>query len=135
MICKLCQKYPPIPKLAPSPSRSPFPQDQTHEEILNSNSSATIVLQNLIRGRLCATTINIRCARGLFESCRVFADVGPPYVVECAGSEAVHAFAIVWADENVGEGGAGLEDEDCIRVATFCLPVAGAALVWVLVLF
>ena len=73
-------------------------------------------------------------ARGLFESCGVFADVGPPYVVECAGSEAVHTFAIVGADENVGEGGAGLEDEDCVRVAAFRLAVASGAYVWVLVL-
>jgi len=47
------------------------------------------------------------------------------HVVEGTGPLAVHALAVVRADDDVAERGAGLEDEDGVGVAALGLVVAG----------
>jgi hypothetical protein len=71
------------------------------------------------------TAIHIRRPGLLLERRRVLAHVGPPHVVQRAGAETVNAFAVVGSDDDVGEGGAVLEEEDGVGIAAFGLVVAG----------
>lgn len=61
----------------------------------------------------------------LFEGSGIFAYVGPPHVVERAGPETVHAFAVVGPDDYIGEDCAFGEEEDGVRVTALGLFVAG----------
>lgn len=83
------------------------------------------MLQDLVAGLAGAAAVDVRGARLLLEGGGVLADIGPPDVIEGAGAEAVDALAVVGADDNVGEGGAILEDEDSVAITTFGLIVAG----------
>ena len=61
----------------------------------------------------------------MLERGGVFAYVGPPDIVQCAGTETVNSFSVVGPDDHVGEGRAIFEDENGIAVATFGLFIAG----------
>lgn len=69
--------------------------------------------------------IDIRRAGRLLERRSVLAHIGPPDVVERAFPQTVDAFAVVGADDHVGQRGAVGEEEDCVCVAAFGLVVAG----------
>jgi hypothetical protein len=95
-------------------------------EVLHSNGSATIVLQNLVAGALGTTAVHVRSARGLFECCGIFTDIQPPNIVKGTCTQAVNTFAVVWTNNNVRKGSSSCKNEDSISVATFGLVVAGA---------
>lgn len=94
-------------------------------EVLHSNGSTTVVLQDLIFRLAGTSTVDIGCTRGLLEGRRILAYICPPHVVERASSQAVHAFAVVRSDDDIGKHGAILQDEDCIGVTTLGLVIAG----------
>jgi hypothetical protein len=72
------------------------------KEVLHSNSSTTIVLEHLILSVTGTASIDIGCAGRLFEGRSVLAHIGPPHVVQRAGTETVHTFAVVGTDDDVG---------------------------------
>ena len=83
------------------------------------------MLEDLVARLPCTPTVDIRSTRLLLERRSVLADVCPPYVVERAGTQAVHTLAVVGPNDHVGEGSSVLEDEDGVSIATFGLVVAG----------
>jgi hypothetical protein len=94
-------------------------------KVLDGNRTSAIVLQHFIGSVSRTTAVDPRSAGSLLEGRRIFTYIGPPDVVEGAGSEAVHAFAVVGADDNVGEGGAVCEEEHGVGVSAFGLVAAG----------
>lgn len=79
------------------------------------------MLQDLVAGLARTTAVDKRGARGLLERGSVLTHVDPPHVVQRAGAQAVHALAVVRADDHVGEDRAVFEDEDGVRVSAFGL--------------
>jgi hypothetical protein len=98
------------------------------EEVLDGNSSTTVVLQDLVRSTLGTTTVDVGCSGGLLEGSSVLTDIKPPDVVQGTCTETVNTLAVVGADDDVGENGTGLENENCIGIASFGLVVAGGDL-------
>jgi len=70
------------------------------------------VLENLVSARFGAAAVDVGCSGGLLESRGIFADVDPPDVVQGASAEAVNTFAVVGTDDDVGENGSGLKNEN-----------------------
>jgi hypothetical protein len=84
------------------------------------------VLEHFIVRITGTAAIYVGCARLLFERSSIFAHVGPPYVVERAGAETVHTFAVIRANDDIGKHGAFGEEEDGVRIAAFGLFFARA---------
>jgi len=76
------------------------------------HGAAAVVLQDLVLGAEGSTAGDGGGVAGLLllDGEGVLADGGPPDVGQLAGAHAVHAFDLVGADDDVGEGGAGLSD-------------------------
>jgi hypothetical protein len=76
------------------------------------HGAAAVVLQDLVLGAEGSAAGDGGGVAGLLllDGEGVFADGGPPDVGQLAGAHAVHAFDLVGADDDVGEGGAGLGD-------------------------
>lgn len=72
------------------------------KEVLHSNSSTTIVLEHLVLSVTGTASIDVGCAGRLFEGRSILAHIGPPHVVQRAGAETVHTFAVVGTDNDVG---------------------------------
>jgi hypothetical protein len=74
------------------------------------HGAAAVVLQDLVLGAEGSTAGDGGGVAGLLllDGEGVLADGGPPDVGQLAGAHAVHAFDLVGADDDVGEGGAGL---------------------------
>jgi hypothetical protein len=99
------------------------------EEVLDGDGSTSVVLQDLVRGGLGSSTVDVGGTRGLLEGCGILANVSPPDVVEGTRAEAVNSLAVVGANDDVREDSTGLENEDGISIATFLLAVAGVIFV------
>lgn len=80
-------------------------------EVGDLDGAAAVELDDLVRGVEGAAALDEGGARGLLERDGVLADVLEPDVDEGAGALAVHALGLAGADDDVGEGGAVLEDE------------------------
>jgi hypothetical protein len=109
-------------------------------EVFDGDSSATVVLDDLVRGVEGSSSTDIRGAGGLLYGqgiCLVLAKhdvwtghgttftyVLPPDILDSAGAHAVHAFNLVLADDYVLESATTLDQEDCIRVTAFVVPGA-----------
>ena len=65
--------------------------------------TGTVMLDNLVRGSLGATTNNVGGAASLLDRDGVLADVLEPDVVEVAWTEAVYAFLLILADDYIPE--------------------------------
>lgn len=74
------------------------------KEVLDCHCTSSIVLQDLVFGITGPAAVDVGRAGCLLKGRRVLAHVGPPDVVEGAGTETVHALAIVGPDDHVGEG-------------------------------
>ena len=74
------------------------------------HGSAAVVLQDLVLGAEGSAARDGGRVAGflLLDGEGVLADGGPPDVGQLAGAHAVYAFDLVRADDDVGEGGAGL---------------------------
>lgn len=89
-------------------------------------AAAAVVLEDLVVGAESAAAGDGGGVAGLLllDGEGVLAHGGPPDVLELAVAEAVHALGLVGADDDVGERGAFLEDEDGVAVAALRLPRA-----------
>lgn len=94
-------------------------------EVLDGDQTPAVVLEDFVAGTAGTAAVDVGGSGGLAEGGGVLADVGPPDVVEGAGSFAVYALAVVGTDDDVGEGCAVLEDEDGVFFAAFGLVGAG----------
>jgi len=65
--------------------------------------TGTVMLDNLVRGGLGATTNNVGGAASLLDRDGVLADVLEPDVVEVAWTEAVDALLLILADDYIPE--------------------------------
>lgn len=97
-----------------------------HIEVLHGHSSTTIVLEDLVTGALGTSTVNVACSTGLLERGGILAYVEPPDIVESASPKAMDTLAIIGADNDIGERGTGLENENCIRITPLSLVIARA---------
>lgn len=96
------------------------------EEAGDGESTATVVLEDLVLSTLSTATDDVGGARGtlLLDGESVFADGSPPDVLESARAEAVDTLDLVGGDDDVGESGALLEHEDSVAVTTLGLATA-----------
>ena len=109
-------------------------------ETIDGDDSLTVVLNNLVRGRLGASTLDHGVAITL-QGKSILANIDPPDVLNGARSLAVNTLNLVYcyqyifypaletswltfADNGVLEGTAVLDDEDGVRVATLSLTSA-----------
>ena len=92
-------------------------------ETVDGDSSLTIVLDDLVGGRLSTSALD-NGVTVTFQGKSVLADVDPPDVLDGAGALAVDTLDLVLADDGVLEGTAVLDDEDGVRVATLGLTSA-----------
>jgi hypothetical protein len=97
-------------------------------EVLDVDRAAAVVLDHLVRGVEGAAAGDVGRAVAL-DADGVFADIFEPEVFERAGAQAVDALALVGADDDVAQGRAVFEDEDCVGFAAFALAAAGGAAV------
>lgn len=91
-------------------------------EVVDFNTTTAVVLDNLVGGVESTTaTNNGHSASGiLLDGNCILADVLEPGVLDgAATAETVDALALVGADNDVPDGGAGRQDED--RVALTCV--------------
>ena len=109
-------------------------------ETIDGDSSLTVVLDNLVGGRLSTATLDERVTVTL-QGESILADVDPPDVLNGARALAVNALDLFWemlvysgapyavsltfANDGVLEGTTVLDDEDGVRVATLSLSSAG----------
>lgn len=77
------------------------------------------MLHNLIASMIssAADDPGLRASFVVLDADGVFADVFEPHVFECAVAITVDAFGLVLADDDILEGGAGFEEEDCVGFA------------------
>lgn len=96
-------------------------------ESADGESTGAVVLENLVLGPEGATRGDGGGLSGILglDGEGVLADGGPPDVVESAATVAVDALNLVGSDNDVGELGALLEDEDGVRVTALGLTSAG----------
>ena len=85
-----------------------------------------VELDDLVRGGEGAAADDAGGAAVLLEGDGVLADVLEPDVLEGAGAAAMDALGLVGADDDVGEGGAVLEDEHGVVLARLGLVLADA---------
>jgi len=96
------------------------------------DSSSSVVLDNLVLGVLRASTLDQRITSAEHGN-SVLADIAEPDILDRAGSEAVNTLEGVHTDNNVGESGTVLKDEDGVVAASVGISVAGLATVELLV--
>lgn len=96
-------------------------------ESANGEGTGAVVLENLVLGSEGATRGDGGGLAGVLvlDGESVLANSRPPDVVESAATVAVDTLDLVGSDDDVGELGALLEDEDGVRVTTFGLASAG----------
>jgi hypothetical protein len=95
-------------------------------EVYNIDSAAAVVLDHFVGGVVGSAADDVGGAVAL-ETDGVFAHVFEPDVLEVAGTEAVDALSLVFADDHVAESGAILKDEDGVFLAALGLAFAGTA--------
>jgi hypothetical protein len=92
-------------------------------EVGYGDGADAVDLDDLVVGRECAAARDGQVAV-LLEGDGVLADVLPPDIGDGAGALAVDALGLVGANNDVGDGGAVLEDEDGIVGARLALALA-----------
>jgi hypothetical protein len=92
------------------------------------NSSSAVMLNDLVLGLARTTTLDQRVA-STKDGNSILADVAEPDVADRARPFAVDTLERVGADDDVGEGGAVVENEDCAVAASVCVRVAGLSTV------
>lgn len=84
------------------------------------------MLDNLVVGTSSSATSNSAVAIAL-QSESIFANRTPPDIFDRAGAQAVDTFVLVFANNDIAQGGTVLEEEYGVRIGTFDLTVAGYA--------
>ena len=86
-------------------------------EPIDGDRSNTVVLNDLIIGSLRSSALDQRIPISK-DTQRVLTNVGPPNILDSAGSKTMHTFDLVLADDSVLKSGSGFEDEDGVCVAS-----------------
>ena len=86
-------------------------------EPIDGDRANTVVLNDLVIRSLRSTALNQRIPVSK-DTQRILTNVGPPDILDSAGSKTMHAFDLVLADNSVLESGSRFEDEDGVCVAS-----------------
>lgn len=81
------------------------------------DSTAAVVLDDLVISTVGATTDNVGCAVAL-DGDGILADILEPHVLEGASAQAVDTLLLVGTDDHVLQGRALLQYEDSVSLAT-----------------